>query len=258
MAKITERLGGLLNALESRWSLYALIQWSGLLASFGLPAWAVKSGQIFSQYAPLSWVVAGFVGVLLWCIARLIWNWAYQIKIRAQYDARFLERSGNYNPLDLTFEKKRIYLDDFALPSHTIIQGKTFIQCEIIGPASVYFAGSNNAVDIRAPIIDGVWLHPDARYNAGFQFHNCIFRDCSFQRITMFASIENFELWNSNASVNWIGVPPSAELIEKRKADILPKGKTPSHMPPVPPNELQSQVSDQTGKSEAELDKKDA
>jgi hypothetical protein len=101
-------------------------------------------------------------------------------------------------------------------------------------------------------------LHPDARYNAGFQFHNCIFRDCSFQRITMFASIENFELWNSNASVNWIGVPPSAELIEKRKADILPKGKTPSHMPPVPPNELQSQVSDQTGKSEAELDKKDA
>lgn len=73
----------------------------------------------------------------------------------------------------------------------------------------------------------------------------------------MFASIENFELWNSNASV-WIGVPPSAELIEKRKADILPKGKTPSHMPPVPPNELQSQVSDQTGKSEAELDKKDA
>jgi hypothetical protein len=258
MAKITERLGGLLNALESRWSLYALIQGSGLLASFGLPAWAVKSGQIFSQYAPLSWVVAGFVGVLLWCIARLIWNWAYQIKIRAQYDARFLERSGNYNPLDLTFEKKRIYLDDFALPSHTIIQGKTFIQCEIIGPASVYFAGSNNAVDIRAPIIDGVWLHPDARYNAGFQFHNCIFRDCSFQRITMFASIENFELWNSNASVNWIGVPPSAELIEKRKADILPKGKMPSHMPPVPPNELQSQVSDQTGKSEAELDKKDA
>ena len=75
---------------------------------------------------------------------------------------------------------------------------------EIIGPASVYFAGSNNAVDIRAPIIDAkfFWLHPDARYNAGFQFHNCIFRDCSFQRITMFASIENFELWNSNASVN--------------------------------------------------------
>jgi hypothetical protein len=102
-----ERFGRLLNTLESRWSLYALVQGSGLVASFSLPAWAVKSGQI-SQYAPLSWVVAGFAGMLIWAIVRLIWNWAYQIKIRAQYDARFLDRSGNYNPLDLTFEKKRI------------------------------------------------------------------------------------------------------------------------------------------------------
>jgi hypothetical protein len=239
MAKITERVGRLLNAVESRWSLYTLIQGSGVIASFGLPAWAVKSAQIFSQYAPLSWVVAGFVGVLLWSVTRLIWNWAYQIKIRAQYDARFLERSGNYNPLDLTFEKKRIYLDDFALPSHTIINGKTFIQCEIIGPASVYFAGSNNAVDIRPPIIDGVWLHPDARYNAGFQFHNCIFRDCSFQRVTMFASIENFELWNNNTSVNWIGVPPTPELIEKRRADLPPKGTQPSTPIATPQGEPQ-------------------
>jgi hypothetical protein len=252
MAKITERLGGVLNAVESRWSLYALIQGTGVMASFGLPAWAVKSAQIFSQYAPLSWVLAGFAGVLIWAIIRLIWNWAYQIKIRAQYDAKFLERSGNYNPLDLTFEKKRIYLDDFALPSHTVINGKTFIQCEIIGPASVYFAGSNNAVDIRAPIMDGVWLHPDAHYNAGFQFHNCIFRDCSFQRITLFASIENFELWNKNPSVNWIGVPPTPELIEKRKANLLPKGvngsavQSPSAIPAL--GEAQLQISDQTEK----------
>jgi hypothetical protein len=252
MTKITERLGSLLNAVESRWSLYTLIQGSGLIASFGLPAWAVKSGQIFSQYAPLSWVVAGFAGVLLWSIARLIWNWGYQIKIRAQYDAKFLERSGNYNPLDLTFEKKRIYLDDFALPSHTIIQGKTFIQCEIIGPASVYFAGSNNALDIRVPVIDGVWLHPDARYNAGFQFHNCIFRDCSFQRITMFASIENFEIWKKNPSVNWIGIPPTPELIEKRKADLLPKVANGKALPVAPASpvhgEPQLQISDQTEK----------
>jgi hypothetical protein len=246
MAMITERLGRLLNTLESRWSLYALIQGSGLVASFSIPAWAVKSAQIFSQFAPLSWVVAGFVGVLAWAIIRLIWNWAYQIKVRAQYDARFLERSGNYNPLDLTFEKKRIHLDDFALPSHTIIQGKTFIQCDIIGPASVYFAGSNSAVGIKAPIIDAVWLHPDARYHAGFQFYDCIFRDCSFQRITMLASIENFETWNSNASVNWIGVPPTPDLIKKRKADLDAAAKK-DHLKAAPPvkNE-QVQIEDRT------------
>ena len=194
-SRFNKRFGRLLDNLESRWSLLA--HGATLVASFSLPAWAAWSAKIMSQYAPLSWVIAGFAGVVVWALARLIWNWAYRIKINAQYDARFIERGGNYNPLDLTFEKKRIYLDDFALPSHTVIQGKTFIQCEIIGPASVYFAGNNNAVDIRAPVIDGVWLHPDARYNAGFQFFNCIFRDCSFQRITMFASIENFDLWNN-------------------------------------------------------------
>ena len=250
---ISERVGRALNTLESRWSLVALLQGSSLVASFSLPAWAVKSGQIFSQYAPLSWVIAGFAGVLAWAIIRLIWNWAYQIKIRAQYDAKFLARGGGYNPLDLTFEKKRIYLDDFALPSHTVINGKTFIQCEIIGPASVYFASSNNAVNLRPPVVDGVWLHPDARYNAGFQFHNCIFRDCSFQRITMFASVENFETWNKNPSVNWIGVPPTPELIEKRKLALLPKSTDGKALPaPVNPiqGEPQLQISDQTEKSE--------
>jgi hypothetical protein len=256
MATISERFGRLLNTLESRWSLYALFQGSGVMASFGLPAWAVKSGQIFSEYAPLSWVVAGFLGVLVWATARLIWNWAYRIKIKAQYDAKFLERGGNYNPLDLTFEKKRIYLDDFALPSHTVIQGKTFIQCEIIGPASVYFAANNNAVGLRPPIIDAVWLHPDARYNAGFQFFDCIFRDCSFQRITLFASIENFELWNGNTSVNWIGIPPTPELIEKRRADIevLRNGKT---MPALP-KDNQLQIADQTEMPPMEAAGKDA
>jgi hypothetical protein len=65
MAAATERLGRFLNTVESRWSLYALLQGSGLVASFGLPAWAVRSAQIFSDYAPLSWVVGGFVGVLV-------------------------------------------------------------------------------------------------------------------------------------------------------------------------------------------------
>jgi hypothetical protein len=244
MAKtFNERFGHLLDSLESRWSLFA--HGATLVASFSIPAWAAWSASIMSQYAPLSWVVAGFAGVLVGAIARLIWNWAYQIKIRAQYDVKFLERSGNYNPLDLTFEKKRIFLDDFALPSHTVIQGKTFIQCEIIGPASVYFASSNNAVGLRPPVIDAVWLHPDARYNAGFQIFDCIFRDCSFQRITLFASIENFDLWNNNTSVNWLGVPPTAELIEKRKVDIELL-KTEKKTIPIPPKDNQLPIADQT------------
>lgn len=217
---VSKRLGGWLSTIESRWNLWALISGSGLVASFALPAWAVHAAQLFSEYAPFSWDIAGFCGVLVWVIIRLIWNWAYKIRVHAEYDAKFLEHGSIINPLDLTFERKRILLNDFVLPSHTFIEGKTFIDCDLIGPANIYFHSSNQANPIRLPKIDAVWLAPKAQFNNGFVFNNCIFRNCSFQRITMFASIENYLLWKDNPNVNWISIPPTEEQIVERRTIV--------------------------------------
>ena len=94
---------------DSRWSIAAHL-WSGvtLMASAGIPAWATWASGIFSQYAPLSWVVAGFCGLLLWGLARLLMAWAYRTRVNAAYDARFVDRVGNYNPIDLIIEKQKI------------------------------------------------------------------------------------------------------------------------------------------------------
>src|SRR5206468_2772240 len=110
------RAGRFLNTLESRWSLWTLIQGSGLVASFALPAWAVAAAEILSQYAPFSWVAAGFLGVIIWATVRLVWQATNRMRIRNQWDARSLDRGSLINPLDLTFERKRIILDDFVLP----------------------------------------------------------------------------------------------------------------------------------------------
>jgi hypothetical protein len=225
ISSIRERFNRLLDTVESRWSLWA--HGATLMASFSLPAWATWMADVFSQYAPLSWVVAGFCGVLAWAIIRLIWNWAYRIRIRAAYDARFIEHGGNFNPLDSTFERRRIYVNDFVLPSHPFIDGKTFIDCDIIGPANIYFASGNQANPIRLPIIDAVCLEPTVKFGNGFIFTNCIFRNCSFQRITAFVSVETYLHWKDSTSINWIGIPPSPEHValrnqileeEKRKA----------------------------------------
>jgi hypothetical protein len=217
---LSERIGRVLNALESRWSLLALVQASGLVASFSLPAWAVRSAEIFSQCAPFSWVAAGFLGVLVWAITRWIWQAANTLRVRAKYDAKFMEDGSRLNPLDLTFERKRILLNNFVLPSFALIDGKTFIDCDLIGPANIYFHSSNQAAPIRAPKIDAVWLEPKAVFNNGFIFNNCIFRNCSFQRITMFASVENYDNWKDNPNVNWISIPPSAETLAERQRII--------------------------------------
>jgi hypothetical protein len=63
----------------------------------------------------------------------------------------------------------------------------------------------------------------------------------------MFASIENFDLWNSNPSVNWIGIPPTPALIAKRKADIDPAKKGQKAIPEIPKDE-QLQIEDKTEK----------
>jgi hypothetical protein len=220
MAKVTERVATFVSAIETGKWAWITFQLAPMLASFGVTAWAVWAADLFSQYTPLSWIGAGIVGALVWGVVRVLHAAAWRVRVRARYDARFLEHGASFNPLDLTFERKRIYVNDFVLPSHPTVEGKTFIDCDIIGPANIYFGPTSVAAPIRSPRVDGVWLHPDARFVNGFTFDNCIFRNCSFQRITLFASAENYEGWRNNVNISWIGVPPSPEMVLQRKRTV--------------------------------------
>lgn len=182
-----------------------------------LIAWGAWASGIFQQYAPLSWIVAGVGGFLLFggaiVIGHAIWQISYVRRVRAKYDERALELGSTVNPLDRTFEGKRIFLNTFVLPSHTFIDGKTFIGCEIIGPANVYWAYGNNAKDMRGPRVDAVYLDPKAVFYNGFTFTNCFFRDCSFQRLTLFVGLEDYPLVRQSGVPNWISLTPSEEQL---------------------------------------------
>lgn len=224
MANLSEKFGKILNTMESRLSLWNLLNGGVLMTSIGLPAWAVNTMGFFGEYSPLSWILAGFAGALFWALVRIVWVWGKRVAVQAKYDAKILERADIINPIDLTFEGKRIFINDLVLPSHPYIADKTFINCELIGPANIYFLANNTASPIRPPRIDGVWLGPTAGFNVAnaFTFSNCIFRGCSFQRITIFAGLENYEMWKDNPNVNWISVPPSEEQVEQRRRTITP------------------------------------
>ena len=216
---IKQKIGELLNVADSRVSL--VLNGGTIMTSFGLPAWAVYAMDIFSQYSPLSWVLAGFLGLFLWVTARLLWVWGSKTIIKLKYDARMIESGDPINPLDLTFEGKRIYIDDLVLPSHPIIIGKTFVNCDLVGPAVIYFPTANQATEIRPPKVDGVWLDPSKEFYNGFTFINCVFRGCSFQRITILASVENYDSWKDNENLNWISIPPNDAHTVQRNNDLL-------------------------------------
>jgi hypothetical protein len=218
--------------LDSGWTVGKFIWGSGLMASFGLAAWGVWAARIFADYSPLSWVVAGFIGGLIWVMCLYISALAYKLRVVTAYNARFLDKGVLVNPLDALFERKRILLNDFVLPSHRLI-GKVFVDCDLIGPANIYLHSGNRADPIREPKFDAVWLSPAAAFDNGFVFKNCIFKNCSFQRVTMFASIENYPMWKDDKRMNWISINPHDDDLSERKA-ILARVNTPPQPPPVP------------------------
>lgn len=206
MGKFIEKIDRLMGRADTGLSLYTAIKGSSVMASVLALSWAVEATEVFSEYAPFSWVAAGFLGIIIWATAYLLWQVGYKIRVATAYNAKFLNTGLKINPLNKTFEDQRIFLNDFALPSHPLIEGKTFINCEIIGPANMYWNYGNRGDDTKLPIIDAVCLNPQKKFFNGFVFNNCIFRGCSFQRITLFVNPEEFATFHSNNNLNWIGI----------------------------------------------------
>jgi hypothetical protein len=212
--------------LEWSWSLAGRIMTAA--ASFALPAWAVEASEAFARYSPLSWVVAGFAGVALAAAIYLVFQIARRLAIRSRFDARAIDKGTYVNPLDQTFENKRIFLHDFALPSHPIISGKTFINCIIIGPANIFLEFGNSVNLPQYPVSDAVYLPRDKQFYNGFVFRNCMFRGCSFQRITMIWGHQDYENIKANAFLRWISLTPDdAALRQESLPGLLPPGAEP-------------------------------
>ena len=189
-------------------------------------AWAVDAAGLLRSYAPISWVAAGFVGAGL---AAGIWHLgvsAHRQMVRTRYDSKLLARGGGVDPLAKTFENKRIYLNEFALPSKPTIESKTFIDCEIIGPANIVLISGNSVTDHRLPVCDALVIADGAEPSNGYSFRNCTFKGCSFVRITLMVTRAEFRLAKTVDWLRWISYRPEGEgelLLDPRSAiSVLP------------------------------------
>jgi hypothetical protein len=161
--------------------------------SFALPFWAARASGVFSKYAPLSWVACGFGGLLIYAIAVALMGLGRCYSVRSKYDARFMQETGGIDPLAKVFEGKRIYLNDLVLPSNTRVMEKTFVGCEIVGPANIYLERNNNINRNNSGNIDAVVLSGLRQFSNGITFADCVFKDCSFHRVTVFMNPDEVE-----------------------------------------------------------------
>ncbi len=206
------------------------------VGSFALPAWAAEAAGVFSEYAPLSGVVAGFVGLLLYVVAVFIYGTGQQRSVRSRYDAKFMQETGGVDPLARVFEGKRIYLNDFVLPSQPQVIGKTFVDCEIVGPANMYFESDNSVDDTKPGLVDAVALSGKRQFLNGVAFRNCKFRSCTFHRVTLFFQPEESLRIQHLNWLNWISPLPLAELLTDQDKPSLIEDQS-DQSPPEPQEE---------------------
>jgi hypothetical protein len=241
---IGQRIDRVLARLEWRWSLSNFLLGTYLSLSTALPAWAVSAMSIFDQYAPLSWVLAGFAGLATAVVLYAIFAWAYGRVIRSQYDRSLYERTGFVDPMAKTFENRRIFLADFILPSAPHLAEKAFINCEIIGPANLLLRGGNSIATQRLPYCDGLVIPSSTKNYYNFLIvDNCSFRDCSFKRCTVAITDMEYESFGKTIDfVNWLNPPDQQlELISSDDLDGRANSGSLPSPPPQPDTEAEAQ-----------------
>src|SRR5258708_37565714 len=146
-----------------------------LLAVVG---WATWFTGIFQQHAPASWIYATVIGALIGAlIAALL---AYSREKMQQVRFRNTVFSGTYlNPLDTLFTTKRVRIADLSPPIGAIIEGKTFVDCEIMGPANVVFEGCHFHGN-SGEVVDAIIIKPGIIREMDSVFKIAYFADVAF------------------------------------------------------------------------------
>jgi hypothetical protein len=233
--RIGERIDRFLSRLEWRWSLRQFALGAYVIASTALPAWAVSAMETFQQYAPLSWVLAGFLGLTFAVVSFALFAWANGRWVRSSYNKQLLARSGYVDPMAKTFENKRIFLSEFCLPSEPHIEGKAFINCDIVGPANILVRSNNQIEDHHLPICDAILTRTDRTPNNGIYIDNCTFRGCSFKRITIIVPQEAYPNFSHLNWLHWLNIDdeqPDIPGLTENSSQANPRGQIASQSPP--------------------------
>ena len=138
----------------------AIEHWLTILISSGVGGLAMgylaSISSWLDKYGPIAW---GAIGLATWFFILFIsafTYWLYALARMRSQQATFAamqSKTTDYiNPLEDTFHKRRIKIQDLIDPYSHDIKNKTFTDCELVGPANLvfnkncHFSGVNFAV----------------------------------------------------------------------------------------------------------------
>ena len=205
-------LNALLGAASNLYTLLPLLAGGALVTA--LAAWAAWATERLSAYAPASWVAAGLLGGLSFAFAAALAAYCRQRWVSTTLLRQFHDAADRVNPLETMFTHRRIKIEDMVSPSDMTVRGKTFIDCEILGPANVVFTatrpGSGGLTDCGFINCAGARFKDDAFVPNGVAFVDCNLLRCKLHRVILLVPASAYPMVSANlAGLPWLTPDPA-------------------------------------------------
>lgn len=142
-------------------------------------AWLAHVTAFLQPYAPFSWGIAALIGAIGFALAVLVIAHIRSAIVTASIRRKFYEGSEKLNPVVSQFQEQRIFVSDLVPPFELVIRNKTFIKCEIIGPANVVLSGPGLIKDSSIINCAASKMSDKSQFiPASVMFENCQFLEC--------------------------------------------------------------------------------
>jgi hypothetical protein len=208
------KIGNYVNLLSLADYLMRISSWLWIFigGAAGLATYLAYLTEPLAAYRPLSWLVAGMAGGLVFaCLIALV-SFSYRCIAQARLAHALAIEPKNINPLAEKFDRQQIRLSDFASPITQEYAGKTFIDCEFVGPGVIFFYRGVGLQEWRIEACDFIAVGPGA-IRTGTIFSDSLFIRCHFYKV-LFILAEPFASdveAKVRGELNWL-VKPRGKL----------------------------------------------
>ena len=181
-------------------------RWTGPIAGGAMTTWVAQTIDWLNAYGPITWWAAFLLGVLITVWILNGWT-AFRLRnARLAFVKQQETRSDIVNPLEDTFQRRRVNINELRSVDDWVIENKTFIRCEIVGPATVYFDNATlNANGFRNCIF--VLARIGARIPSAIIMRRVTIQDSTLYAMTVIVpenQKDSFE--QGTARIEWINV----------------------------------------------------
>ena len=195
-----------LNRLETGLSLLERAWGWPVIGAF-TAGYSAYLTEPFQNLAPWSWVMAAIVGGIGVQGLLLLRSSMNERKEHANRIRNLQKPKGQINPMDDLFERKKIYISDLSPSYGHEVRGKTFLDCELVGPGVILFVDRITADTCGFVNCDFVRLkRGKLMVQNVLGFDHCVFRRCTFVGFTILSQQEMIEMFEKDAGGDALNV----------------------------------------------------